>query len=69
MAQTKKQKQQKALNRLLAELQAEKESRAHLQAQRYKVVCPSNDELRLSMEINNIKRAMGLNFQDQESPF
>lgn len=71
MAQSKKQKQEKALNKLLAEFQGEKESRESLQNQTvsYYVIPPSQNEMRLSREINNLKRAMGLSFQDQESPF
>lgn len=67
MAQTKRQKQEKALNRLLAELQAEKESREGLQCQSYGLVEPSENEMRISQEVFNLNCAMGLS--QEESPF
>lgn len=60
MAQTKQQKQQTALNKLLQAMQAEKESRQSLQAQSYHLIEPSQNELRLSIEISNLKVTMGL---------
>ncbi len=67
MAQSKQQKQQKALTRLLSELQTEKESRASLQTQSYGLIEPSENEMRISKEIFNLNCAMG--YQAEESPF
>ena len=67
MAQTQQQKRQKALNRLILELQGEKESRANLQNQAYGLVEPSENEMRISREIYNLNCAMGLS--KEESPF
>lgn len=67
MAQIKRQKQEKALNRLLAELQAEKESRASLQSQSYGLIEPSENEMRISREVFNLNCAMG--YQAEECPF
>ena len=69
MAQSKQQKQQKALTRLLYELQTEKESRASLQCQSYGLIEPSENEMRISREIFNLNCAMGLSFQAEECPF
>ena len=67
MAQSKRQKQERALNRLISELQAEKESRANLQNQTYGLVEPSENEMRISREVYNLNSAMGL--YQEESPF
>ena len=67
MAQSKRQKQEHALNRLISELQAEKESRANLQNQAYGLIEPSENEMRISREVYNLNSAMGLS--QEESPF
>ena len=67
MAQSKRQRQERALNRLVSELQAEKESRASLQNQAYGLVEPSENEMRISREVFNLNSAMGLS--QEESPF
>lgn len=67
MAQSKRQKQERALNRLISELQAEKESRASLQNQTYGLIEPSENEMRISREVFNLNSAMGLS--QEESPF
>lgn len=69
MAQSKRQKQERAKNRLISELQAEKESRANLQSQSYGLIEPSENEMRISREIFNLNCAMGLSFQAEECPF
>ena len=71
MAQSKRQKQQNALNNLLLSLQAERENRARLQSQQfeYTLIPPSEYEFGLMQEYNNLKRVMGLDFQDQPNPF
>ena len=67
MAQSKRQRQERALNRLIYELQAEKESRASLQSQTYGLIEPSENEMRISREVFNLNSAMGLS--QEESPF
>ena len=67
MAQSKRQKQERALNRLISELQEEKESRANLQNQAYGLIEPSENEMRISQEVFNLNSAMGLS--QEESPF
>jgi hypothetical protein len=67
--QTKRQKQIKALNNLLAQLAVERENRARLQAQSYYTVVPTNAEFRLSREVNDLKRKLGAECQTQPSPF
>ena len=71
MAQTKRQKREKALMNLESCLQVERESRQALQLQTvsYYLIAPSNEEIRLSQEVNNLKRVMGLDFQNEPNPF
>ena len=71
MPQSKRQKQGKALRNLESRLQVERESRQALQLQTvsYYLIPPSDEELRLAQEVNNIKRVMGLDFQNEPSPF
>lgn len=71
MAQTPQQKRQKALASLESRIQLERENRASLQAQtfEYILIPPSDYEFGLLSELNNIKKAMGLSFQDQPNPF
>lgn len=64
----KKQRQIKALNRLRSQLQAEKESRLHLQTQSYYLIVPSDNELRLADEIRNIEASLGM-CPKLENPF
>jgi len=67
--QTKRHKQEKALNNLLAQLENERETRMRLQAQVYYLITPNNTEFRLTMEVNALKCKLGLNCQVSESPF
>lgn len=71
MAQSKRQKQQTALNNLLLSLEAERENRARLQYQQfeYTLIPPSEYEFGLYSQINNLKRVMGLDFQNEPNPF
>ena len=59
MAQTKKQKQEKVLIRLIAEYEKEKEERIKIQDRNGYILFPSYKESRLLHEINNLKRAIG----------
>lgn len=71
MAQTQQQKRQKALTNLESRIQVERENRANLQSQSFEFVLipPSDYEFKLIAELNNLKHAMGLSFQDQPNPF
>lgn len=71
MAQTSQQKRQKALTSLETRIQLERENRASPQAQAFEFILipPSDYEFGLMAELNNIKKAMGLSFQDQPNPF
>ena len=64
----KKTRQLSAANRILQAMQLEKESMAHLQAQSYSLVCPSDKYLRLSAEYRAIMESLG-EFQQTELIF
>ncbi len=69
MPQTKKVKREKALNNLLARLQDEQNKRSQYQTQVYYTIPPSHIEFNLMMEVNNLKRKLGMDCQSTESPF
>ena len=64
----KKNRQLSAAKRLLHAMNLERENMAHLQAQSYSLVCPSDNYLRLSAEYRAIMESLG-EFQPVESVF
>ena len=63
--QTKHTKQQKALNRLLVELDHERTQRERLQNQEFRLIAPSHREERLSQEVYTLRVKLGM---AKESP-
>jgi len=67
--QTKQQRQQAALNRLLSQVTKLWDQRNSLQSQSYSLIAPCDNELRLAQEVNRLRYNLGLSCQLSPCPF